>query len=201
MAAPEPPAHLSGVALERWQTIWNEIDPTRVTERHADSVALYCQSYAAFQSANEQINRFGVVVVRDKRATVSPYIIVRDNAIRTMMELSKSLGLSPDIVQAPIVDWNDYIDTIAEDENERGTDDAAVGDIWSSKILDRPENRVSADSVARLDFGSGEAARQDIQSEMHSHDDHRSDESESETAEDSGNVLGNGAGHLRVGSD
>src|SRR5215471_10858612 len=118
---PEAPSHIVGPALERWNAVWLEVDRTRVTLKHVDSVALYCQAFATFTSASEAVNPFGPVVAKDKRAQVSPYLAVRDNSMRVMMELGKTLGLSPDTVQVPLACWEDYAMVIADDEeNSRG---------------------------------------------------------------------------------
>ena len=194
--APAAPPHLTGVALERWRTIWEEVDPTRVTARHADSVALYCQAFGTFYSASEMVNRLGAVVLKDKRAQVSPYLAIRDNSMRTMMELSKALGLSPDVVQAPLSRWDEYAGVILEESDE---DDERRD--RPPEVLDGGEGRAGADSGPRLVCRDGSAIGSDIRSPVQPLESLQHSQPVAPSSQDTGDLHGGGAGHLRDAGD
>ena len=108
---PQPPQWLQGPALDKWNQLWRLLDPARVKpELHSDTVLLYCQAYRSLCETSEHINRFGFYVREGDRVVPNPRLAERDGATRTMIDLAKALGISPDIgrvtwpdMQAPAV--------------------------------------------------------------------------------------------------
>jgi len=181
---PQAPSYLEGLALERWQTIWNEVDRTRVTMRHSDSVALYCQAWATFTEACRAINRDGATYLRDNRPVTSPYVAIRDNTMRTLMELGRMLGLTPDVVLAPVSRWDDYTETIEGD-----SDNGILGQTsWAADILDRRKSSNGADSSTGNAERSGANLIEDLRATVLPSRCDAGDNEESTAQADSGNM-------------
>jgi|ERR1700674_2497017 len=99
--APSAPNWLAVRAREKWTETWQQIDPGRVKpEQHAYIVAIFCQAYADYCEASENINDIGLVIKSGSRSIANPCVAIRDKAAKTMVDLGFNLGLSPSALGA-----------------------------------------------------------------------------------------------------
>jgi len=118
---PPAPSWLGERAAEKWRVVWPLLEHSRVNPQlHGDLVAMYCQAYADLRDSCDHIARSGSVV-KDKndRVVSNPFVEIRDTAMRQMIDIGKTLGLSPDCS----VSWSDYAPTgqeIYDDPTDAG---------------------------------------------------------------------------------
>jgi len=113
---PPAPSWLKGRASDKWVGLWSLFDRSRINPKvHSDLVALYCQAYSDFLEACDQISQRGLIV-KDKndRVVPNPFVEIRDTAMRQIIDIGKTIGLSPDCS----VSWNDYAPTGQEIHDE-----------------------------------------------------------------------------------
>lgn len=105
-ARPKIPAHLTRAERYQWARVMRIMFPTGViTEAEADLLAVYCQAYARWVEASEQLRpvvgvdgfRTGGLIVLNAAGTPmrNPLLKVIDDAERTMMRCQTELGMSP----------------------------------------------------------------------------------------------------------
>jgi len=103
---PKLPAHLSADARVQWRRVINILSPTGViTEAEADLLAVYCEAYAQWVQALEEmrpktgeggLRTGGLTVLNDKGTPVrNPMLKVADDAVKTMLRCQAELGMTP----------------------------------------------------------------------------------------------------------
>ena len=112
---PEPPPHLSAVAVAEWHRVAPQLYGLRVlTSLDRACLAGYCTQWATYVEAQEQLRKFGLVVktpiktiTRRKRDGAeliertggyiqqSPFLSVSNRASDLMLKFAVELGMSP----------------------------------------------------------------------------------------------------------
>lgn len=97
MRAPKPPADLAGEAFAEWARVVPELDAIgllSVVDR-AYLVA-YCEAWASFCEAREELNTNGVLVMgRDGGLVRNPAAMVMKDSLDMMLKYGAKFGLSP----------------------------------------------------------------------------------------------------------
>jgi P27 family predicted phage terminase small subunit len=92
-----PPAHLNATASARWCEILAQHSVRRVLAREdRDLLALYCDVYARWCKAREQLDSMGLIVKgADGKPIPNPYLAIADTCAKEMRLLLGELGLTP----------------------------------------------------------------------------------------------------------
>lgn len=95
--APKPPADLKGEAFAEWSRIvpeLNKIGILAVVDRAY--LVGYCESWASFCEAREELNLNGVLITgRDGGLVRNPAAIVMKDSLDMMLKYGAKFGLSP----------------------------------------------------------------------------------------------------------
>ncbi len=93
---PRPPTWLKGTTrLAEWRYITKRLTKL-LTEQDRELVAWWCDAKARYQEMAEILTAEGYVVVGGNKRTVRhPAVVVQKDALATMLEISRRLGLSP----------------------------------------------------------------------------------------------------------
>lgn len=96
-SVPEPPPHLSDVALGEWHRLAPALARAGVlTEFDRAALAGYCSSWASFVAGEEAIRETGHVIKGYRGSlVVNPHVRVRDRALELMARFAAELGLTP----------------------------------------------------------------------------------------------------------
>ena len=95
---PDPPAVVTGRALEEWNRMAPILQATGcLTLADVAIFTIYCQAYADWQDALEQIIATGGPIVRAPTgfAMPNPYLTIRNQAAKHLLSSAAELGLSP----------------------------------------------------------------------------------------------------------
>src|ERR1051326_3500874 len=94
---PKPPGWLSEDAQAKWYVVYPTLDHGRVRGGALDTLALYCEAYAAWRTSAEALQTQSIVLKDGKGAIVAnPHVAARDAAMKQMQQLAEKLGISPD---------------------------------------------------------------------------------------------------------
>ena len=97
MKAPKPPADLKGEAFAEWSRVVPELDRIGLLSV-VDRAYLvgYCEAWASFCEAREELNENGVLVTgRDGGLVRNPAAIVMKDSLDMMLKYGAKFGLSP----------------------------------------------------------------------------------------------------------
>jgi len=94
---PPCPAHLQGEARKEWFRIGHQlVSYGLMTEVDKAALAAYCQAWARWVEAEEQVGKFGTVIKSPNGFPVqSPYLPIANRAMEQMMRLLVEFGMSP----------------------------------------------------------------------------------------------------------
>lgn len=95
---PKCPAHLDKTAKKCWRRIAADLHAMGVlTKIDGDALALYCTAYSRWVEANDQIKRYGMVLLlgEQKYPTVSPYVVIANAAFKQMQAMLAEFGMAP----------------------------------------------------------------------------------------------------------
>ena len=94
---PACPPHLEGEARTEWKRIGRKLfDAGLVTEIDRAALAAYCQAWARWVEAEEQLRKYGVVVKSPNGFPMqSPFLAVANKAMDQMTRLLVEFGMSP----------------------------------------------------------------------------------------------------------
>lgn len=93
----KPPRDLSDVAKKHWRLIAKHLHAAKITTQ-LDQVALhlYCDAYAKWVEANDQITKYGMVVKAPSGFPIqSPYLAISNKAFEQMKALLVEFGMTP----------------------------------------------------------------------------------------------------------
>jgi P27 family predicted phage terminase small subunit len=92
-----PPAGLSAVAKKHWKKILPQLRAAKIiTNIDATAFAAYCETYATWQHAVDQIAKYGSVIKGEKGFPVcSPYVTIADKTLRQMRDFLTEFGMTP----------------------------------------------------------------------------------------------------------
>jgi P27 family predicted phage terminase small subunit len=94
---PGCPGHLQGEARKEWQRTGRKLlECGLVTEIDGAALALYCQAWARWVEAEQNLARFGVVIKSPNGFPIqSPYLAIANKAMDQMTKLLTEFGMSP----------------------------------------------------------------------------------------------------------
>lgn len=94
--APKPPPHLTGEALAEWGRIVPELDRIGLlTKVDRAYLIAYCEAWATFDEARQQISRDGILVPGRGGMVRNPAAFVMKDAADMMLKFGSRFGLSP----------------------------------------------------------------------------------------------------------
>ena len=93
----QPPAHLGPAAVKEWRRVRRVLEPVGLlTAADVDLLAMYCQAYQRWVSAEEQVKQFGEVVkTKAGNLIQNPYLSVANRAMDQMLIYARELGMTP----------------------------------------------------------------------------------------------------------
>jgi P27 family predicted phage terminase small subunit len=94
---PRPPPILQGLARKEWWRMAPLLyDAGLLTKIDVPALATYCQCYARWCEAEEEIRRSGTVIKSSKgQPMVSPFLKVANIALQQLMRMLVEFGMSP----------------------------------------------------------------------------------------------------------
>lgn len=96
---PEAPFHLSDYGKEEWDEMCDLIhEAGLLTKPDGRALAGYCESYANWRRACEELNKGGnklIVKGSDNRAMMNPYLRVVNESLKQMLAFLIQFGLTP----------------------------------------------------------------------------------------------------------
>lgn len=94
---PAPPDHLTGHALEKWHELTPILfDLGLLTMADRDPLVLYCEEYARYRDAQDEIAREGMFIETDKGNVIQhPAVGIVHKAIGIMHRLMVEFGMTP----------------------------------------------------------------------------------------------------------
>jgi P27 family predicted phage terminase small subunit len=151
---PKPPSWLEDDAKRKWYELMGSIDRGRVRGAALDTLALYCQTYAAWRKSAEALQTQSIIL-KDQagRVVANPHVQARDATGKQLNELAKQLGIRPDHLMAKVTPWEDVAAILADDEEEEN--DGAIPAPGDHSAGGQQAPR--ADPEAVLDPGEGQA--------------------------------------------
>lgn len=116
---PDPPEHLTKRAVEEWHRVAPQLYKARILTA-ADLVALsaYCQAYADWVRARDEIELQGFVITTEKGNIIqSPWVGIANRAMDRFMKVAAEFGMTPSSrtrVSAPSNDPKKKLDKFRE---------------------------------------------------------------------------------------
>lgn len=98
---PEPgadmPDWLSPEAAKHWPKVAKQLDDAGVlTQMDAHALALYCEAFARWKHANDQVSKYGPIVKAPNGFPMqSPYLAIANKAWSQMMKTLVEFGMTP----------------------------------------------------------------------------------------------------------
>ena len=95
----EPPPQLSRQALEHWDVIAQQLKKAGVlSNMDVDALAIYCEHWAMWAEANQQIQKHGMLVKDPKKNNapmVSPYLKISMQNAEIIRKMLSEFGMTP----------------------------------------------------------------------------------------------------------
>jgi P27 family predicted phage terminase small subunit len=94
----EMPAWLSDVAKEHWPAIATQLEEIGLlTKLDAPALAIYCEAFVQWKSANDIVIKHGPIVKHPKTGYPmrSPYLRVAKDAFDQMIKMMSEFGMTP----------------------------------------------------------------------------------------------------------
>jgi P27 family predicted phage terminase small subunit len=95
LAAPE---FLSPEAARKWQEWAPKLARNRLfTDLDTDLLAMYCEAYAEWRDAMDQLEKYGKIVKSPKSGypVPNPYVAIRNTSESTMRSIASEFGMGP----------------------------------------------------------------------------------------------------------
>jgi P27 family predicted phage terminase small subunit len=93
---PRCPAHLQGEARKAWRQVAKWLTDMRVlTEPDTHALEVYCDIYARWVHATEQLRTFGVMLSKDGNLFPSPYLRIVETCSQQMRQWMGEFGITP----------------------------------------------------------------------------------------------------------
>lgn len=91
------PTWLSAQAAEHWPVVYKQLnDAGVITSMDGPALALYCEAFARWKYANDQVAKFGPVVKAPSGFPVqSPYLAIANKSWMQMMRMLIEFGMTP----------------------------------------------------------------------------------------------------------
>ncbi len=94
---PEIPEHLATGACQEWERVAGELESLGLLTRiDRASLAGYCQAWARWVEAEEQLAKFGLIVKAPSGYPMqSPFLAIANKALEQMHRFSSEFGMTP----------------------------------------------------------------------------------------------------------
>lgn len=94
---PRMPPELSAEAKKHWRIVAKQlVDMKVLTKIDGHALALYCEAYARWRHANDQIRKYGVAVKAPSGFPIqSPYLAIANKAFDQMRSMLVEFGMTP----------------------------------------------------------------------------------------------------------
>jgi P27 family predicted phage terminase small subunit len=94
---PDAPAILSPEARAQWDKVSTILDDANVlTVMDADALAIYCEAYARWVKATDDVHTFGMVIYTPNGYPVqSPWLSIANQAAAQMVKMLVEFGMTP----------------------------------------------------------------------------------------------------------
>jgi P27 family predicted phage terminase small subunit len=94
---PTRPPHLQGEARKEWSRLGRRLrDAGLLTDIDKTALAIYCQAWARWLEAEEQLAKYGTVIMTPSSFPVqSPYLAIANKAMEQMTRILVEFGMSP----------------------------------------------------------------------------------------------------------
>ena len=94
---PTPPRHLPAAAKKHWRAIAKHLHQAGVlTVMDEDALATYCNAYAQWVDANQQIQTEGMIIKSELGIqSLSPYLKISNEAFKQMAIMLREFGMTP----------------------------------------------------------------------------------------------------------
>ena len=93
---PRAPATLSPAAKKHWPKVVERLAAAKVMTRlDVDALALYCEHYAQWATANEKLLDHGMIEYTDRGPIQSPWLMISQKAAEAMRKLLIEFGMTP----------------------------------------------------------------------------------------------------------
>ncbi|AKI27719.1 terminase [Moraxella phage Mcat17] len=93
----EPPVWMTDTAVTMWRTVMPELLATGVlTVADVHNVEAFCMSYSRWREAEQEVERYGLVIMDDNgKLNKNPALTIINEAKTQMMKFGSLLGLDP----------------------------------------------------------------------------------------------------------
>lgn len=92
----EPIRPLSGVALETWNEVVEELAAVGIGSRvEAAALTCYCEAVADFVMACDEIDRLGMVTQTERGYTRNPACLIKNASMQMIAKFAGEFGLTP----------------------------------------------------------------------------------------------------------
>ncbi len=97
VAIPKPPRHLSGIALEEWHRIVQELaDNGLMTNLDRAALTLYCDMWAGYVKAEENVKKNGMTTQTAANNMIeNPYFSIMKRCAELMHKFLVEFGMTP----------------------------------------------------------------------------------------------------------
>ncbi|ACC76139.1 phage terminase small subunit P27 family [Paraburkholderia phymatum] len=114
----EMPAYLTPAAAEHWPLVASQLQDAGVlTSVDTTALALYCEAFARWRHATDQVTKYGSVVKTPNGFPVqSPFLAIANKAHEQMTKLLVEFGMTPSsrtrVSKAPSDEPDEYADFV-----------------------------------------------------------------------------------------
>lgn len=94
---PKPPSILCKEAAAHWEIVCKQLFDAKVmTDLDIDALMMYCEAYARWIDAHDQVRTYGVVIEAPSGYLYqSPYLSIANNAFVQMKSILVEFGMTP----------------------------------------------------------------------------------------------------------
>lgn len=95
---PVPPEHIQGEARKEWFRLGRKLYRLGLlTDIDLSAFGAYCDQYALWIEAKEQVRTYGTVLIAPKTGlfSQSPYLAIANGAVERMMKYLVEFGMTP----------------------------------------------------------------------------------------------------------
>ena len=95
--APRCPGHLSEEAKKHWRLIVKQLADAKImTKLDTDALAMYCEAYARWYAANEELKTCDWITLTENGYPMpSPWLAISNKAFEQMKAMLSEFGLTP----------------------------------------------------------------------------------------------------------
>jgi P27 family predicted phage terminase small subunit len=96
-ALPDPPLYLTESAVIEWKRVAPQLFAARVlTAADLASLAAYCQAYADWMNARDELSASGFTITTEKGNLIqSPWVGIANKAMNNFVKIAAEFGMTP----------------------------------------------------------------------------------------------------------